>query len=85
VRLKTLNLYRNVISNFPAVSLPSLHTLDVGRNKLSESPQLCGCPLLDKLCLYHNKIATLRKGTLPPLLRELWLDGTRSKNRISKP
>ncbi|CAE8646941.1 unnamed protein product, partial [Polarella glacialis] len=74
--LAKLVLYRNGLSSTQFLQhLPSLTELDLGRNKLSEvDPQISEwCPLLLKVFLYENRLASLPELRLP-LLTDLWVD-----------
>eukprot|EP00931_Biecheleriopsis_adriatica_P054965 TRINITY_DN32402_c0_g1_i1.p1 TRINITY_DN32402_c0_g1~~TRINITY_DN32402_c0_g1_i1.p1 ORF type:complete len:1556 (-),score=382.55 TRINITY_DN32402_c0_g1_i1:157-4824(-) len=74
--LAKLVLYRNGLDSMTFLQhLPSLTELDLGRNKLTElDPRISEWnPLLVKIFLYENRLASLPEMRLP-LLTDLWVD-----------
>lgn len=73
--LAKLILYRNLLDSTGFLrALPSLIQLDLGRNKLTELDQISEWnPLLTKIFLYENRLASLPELHLP-LLTDLWVD-----------
>ncbi|CAK9038289.1 unnamed protein product, partial [Durusdinium trenchii] len=71
--LAKLILYRNLLDSTGFLrALPSLIQLDLGRNKLTELDQISEWnPLLTKIFLYENRLASLPELHLP-LLTDLW-------------
>lgn len=80
VQLEQLGLYRNRIARVPRRALRGLRWLrhlDLGRNQLRCLSGRClsGCPLLQTLVLYENRLEAAPWALQAVLLRQLWLNG----------